>query len=170
MSNTNDIANKFNDYFANIGKTLSQAIPRVDTNFSTFLFKPLTNSFFLSATSLQEIQDIISSLRSGKACGPFSIPVPLLKILKFVISKPLEILYNYSFSSGCVPDAFKIARVIPVYKSGSRLLLTNYRPMSLLPIFNQILEKLIFSRLTKFLDEHNIIFSGQFGLSCKSFN
>ena len=104
MSNTNDIANEFNDYFANIGKTLSQAIPRVDTNFSTFLFKPLTNSLFLSATSLQEIQDFISSL--GKACGPFSIPVPLLKILKFVISKPVEILYNFSFSSGSVPDAF----------------------------------------------------------------
>ena len=66
-----------------------------------------------SPTSLQEIQDIISSLRSGKACGPFSIPVPLLKILKFVISKHLEILYNNSFSSGSFLDAFKIARVIP---------------------------------------------------------
>ena len=42
-------------------------------------------------------------------------------------------------------------------------MLTNYRPISLLPIFNQILEKLIFSRLTKFPDKHNIIFSGQFG-------
>ena len=42
-------------------------------------------------------------------------------------------------------------------------MLTNYRPIPLLPIFNQILEKLIFSRLTKFLDKHNIIFSGQFG-------
>ena len=42
-------------------------------------------------------------------------------------------------------------------------MLTNYRPISLLTIFNQILEKLIFSRLTKFPDKHNIIFSGQFG-------
>ena len=42
-------------------------------------------------------------------------------------------------------------------------MLTNYRPISLLPIFNQILEKLIFGILTKFLDKHNIIFSGQFG-------
>ena len=135
LSNTIDIANEFNDYFVNIGKTLSQAVPRVDIISSTFLFKPLTNSFFLSPTSLQEIQDIISILRSGKACGPFSIPVPLLKILKFVMSKPLEILYNFSFSSGSVPDAFKIARVIPVYKSGSPLLLTNYRAISLLANF-----------------------------------
>lgn len=106
---------------------MSQDIPRVDTNFSTFLFTPLTNSFFLSATSVQEIQDIISSLRQGKAiifCGPSSIPVPLLKILKFVISKTLEILYIFSFSSCPVPDSFKIAPVIPVYKSGSHLLLT----------------------------------------------
>ena len=116
---------------------------------------------FLSPTSIQE--DIISSLRSEKACGPFSLPVPLLKILKFVISKPLEILYKFSFSSGNLPGAFKIVRVIPVYKVGSSLSLTSYRPISLLSIFNQFLEKLMYNRLIKYLDQHNIIFSGQFG-------
>ena len=80
-----------------------------------------------------------------------------------MILKPLEVLYNFSFSSGTVPDAFKIACVIPVYKAKSCLSLTNYRPISLLSIFTQILEKLMYNRLIKYLDKHNIIFSWQFG-------
>ena len=80
-----------------------------------------------------------------------------------MILKHLEVLYNFSFSSGTVPDAFKIACVIPVYKAKSCLSLTNYRPISLLSIFTQILEKLMYNRLIKYVDKHNIIFSWQFG-------
>ena len=82
-------------------------------------------------------QDIILRVKSGKASGPFSISVSLLKSLNSIIAKPLEILYNLSFSSGTVPDSFKMARAIPVYKSGSSSSLSNYRPISLLSIFNQ---------------------------------
>ena len=106
---------------------------------------------------------LVLSLKSGKASGPFSIPVSLLKILSSIIAKPLEILYNLSFSSGTVPDSFKMARVIPVYKSGSSSSLSNYRPISLLSIFNQILKKLMYNRLYKYLEKYNIIYSGQFG-------
>ena len=74
---------------------------------------------------------------------------------------PQEILYNHSFSLGVVPDSFKIARVIPVYKTGSQLLLTNHRPISLLSVFNQILERLMYNRLINYLDKYSIIFSGQ---------
>ena len=147
MTKASDIANAFNHYFVNVIKSLSQAIPKVDASFSSFLFKPLPHSFFLSPTPVPEIQDIILSLKSGKASGPFSIPVSLLKSLNSIIAKPLEILINLSFSSGTVPDSFKMARVIPVYKSGSSSSLSNCRPISLLSNFNQILEKLVYNRL-----------------------
>ena len=55
LTNTNDIANEFNHYFANIGNTLSQAIPRADAVFTNFLFKPLSNNLFLSPISIWEI-------------------------------------------------------------------------------------------------------------------
>ena len=64
---------------------------------------------------------------------------------------------------GVVPDKFKLARVIPVYKTGSRTNLNNYRPISLLPIFNKILESIMLKRLTKFIDIHKIIYNKQFG-------
>ena len=86
-----------------------------------------------------------------------------LKSLNSIIAKPLEILYNLSFSSGTVPDSFKMARVIPVYKSDPSSSFSNSRPISLLSIFNQILEKLLYNRLYKYLEKYNIIYSGQFG-------
>ena len=61
------------------------------------------------------------------------------------------------------PSFLNFARVIPVYKVGSRLSVTSHRPISLLSIFDQILEKLMYIRLIRYLDKHNIIFSWQFG-------
>ena len=86
-----------------------------------------------------------------------------LKLLKSVISKPLEMLFNTSFSTGIVPSDFKLANIIPVYKKGSRTCLSNYRPISLLSIFNKVLERLMYDRLIKFLDNSNVLYNKQFG-------
>ena len=53
--------------------------------------------------------------------------------------------------------------VIPVHKKGSTLLVNNYRPISLLSVFNRLLEKLMFKRLSSFIERHNIIYDKQFG-------
>ncbi len=65
--------------------------------------------------------------------------------------------------AGIFPDILKIARVIPLYKSGDRNDITNYRPISLLPVLSKIFEKLIHSRLTSFLDKNNVLYRKQFG-------
>jgi len=57
----------------------------------------------------------------------------------------------------------KIARVIPLYKSGAHNVLTNYRPVSVLPAFSKILEKIMYKRLLAFLDRHKILSDTQFG-------
>jgi hypothetical protein len=63
----------------------------------------------------------------------------------------------------CLHDQFKLARVIPIYKKGSKLVVLNYRPISLLSVFNKILEKLMYKRLVIFLEKNQVIFQGQFG-------
>jgi retron-type reverse transcriptase len=70
-------------------------------------------------------------------------------------------------STGVVPDKFKVASVIPIYKKGSHIILTNYRPISLLSIFNQLLEKIIYKRLISFIEKHNILYKKQFGFRSK---
>lgn len=57
-----------------------------------------------------------------------------------------------------MPDDLKIARVVPIFKTGSRTSLSNYRPISLLSVFNKIFEKLMYNRLIQFL-EKNLVFS-----------
>ena len=93
----------------------------------------------------------------------YSIPVKLLKIIKTLVSYPFSYLFKLSFSLGVLPDMIKIARVIPVYKAGNRTIMSNYRPISLLSVFNKLLEKIMYKRLIKFLEKHNILNENQFG-------
>ena len=83
--------------------------------------------------------------------------------MKLEIVKPLVSIFNLSFSSGVFPSQLKTAKVCPVFKKGSHLLLSNYRPISLLSNINKLLEKLMHSRLYKFLSDFNCIYSLQFG-------
>ena len=94
---------------------------------------------------------------------PQSIPVHLLKLIADLIIEPLcEIIIN-SFSSGIFPDALKICKVVPIHKGESTQELNNYRPISLLSIFNKIIEKLMHKQLYNFLNTHDILFKNQFG-------
>lgn len=166
-TDTKSIADAFNEYFVNIGSDLDNAIPQSNVSFSEYLDPPQPNTFFLYPTNSLEIQNEIMSLSNNKSTGLFSIPVNILKLINLLISGPLEIIFNYSFSTGTIPDAFKIAKVIPIYKKGSRLTLGNYRPISLLSVFNKLLEKLVFKRLIDFLNKFDILYDYQFGFRPK---
>jgi hypothetical protein len=88
-------------------------------------------------------------------------------MLGTVISKPLETLFNVSFSMGIVPSNFKIAKVLPIYKNGSPTSTCNYRPISLLSVFNKLLEKLMSNRLLDFIQRKAILFDNHFGFRAK---
>ena len=68
-----------------------------------------------------------------------------------------------SFNTGTHPELLKIAKTIPVFKKGSRMTVSNYRPISLLSNLNKIFEKIIFNRVYNFLEEHEILYKYQFG-------
>ena len=72
-------------------------------------------------------------------------------------------MINTSIESGHVPGTMKLAKVIPIYKSKDKQMLNNYRPISLLPIFSKIIEKVIYQRLFNFLNTNNALFSSQYG-------
>ena len=107
-----------------------------------YLTTPICNSFYVYPITALEIEEQLSSLKHRKAAGPFSIPIKIIKILKSIISKPLEMLINFSICSGILPNNSKLAKVIPVFKNGSQNILNHYRPISLVSISNKILEKL----------------------------
>ncbi len=66
------------------------------------------------------------------------------------ISKRLTYICNLSFQTSKFPNKMKIAKVIPLYKTGNKHHFTNYRPLSLLPQFSKILEKLFKKKTGQF--------------------
>ena len=80
-----------------------------------------------------------------------------------LIESPLLHIFSLSIKQGIVPDKFKIAKVVPIFKSGPDDDLNNYRPISLISNFAKILEKIVNLRLIKFLDSNKIISNQQFG-------
>ena len=92
ITDPTSIANAFNNYFANIGSDLTSAIPSVDNPAYEWMPPPPRDSFFLSPIAPAKIETEISNLKIGKAVGPSSIPVSILKILKGAMSEPLQII------------------------------------------------------------------------------
>ena len=102
-----------------------------------------------------------------KSIGPHSIPIQFLKIVADIVAIPLCRIINLSFTQGIFPDMLKIAKVIALFKAGSTEEVNNYRPISLLPIFDKIIEKLMHRQLYTFLEVHDILFKNQFGFRKK---
>ena len=75
----------------------------------------------------------------------------------YLIIAPLTLIMNLSLSSGLVPEQMKVARVIPLFKSGTLSLFTNYRPVLVLPAFSKFLERIVYKHLDSFLNKYKIL-------------
>ena len=76
---------------------------------------------------------------------------------------PLFHIFNQSFVTGKVPSKLKIAKMVPIFKAGSKKIFDNYRPISILPPISKILEKIVYKRLVNFLDRNDILYEHQYG-------
>ena len=88
------------------------------------------------------------------ASGLDDVSPNVVKAIVNYIVKPLTRIFNLSFLSGIIPSALKIVRVTPVYKTNSKENFANYRPISVLPFFSKILEKLMYKRAITFLNKN----------------
>ena len=119
-------------------------LPKKKRHFSDYLRgvnKPL-GSFVCSLTTDKEVSDLIDSLDYKKAKDIYNFPIRIIK----EISSPLVEIINSSFSEGIFPDKLKLAKVIPLHKGGDQSIPKNFRPISILPIFDKIIEKLMHKR------------------------
>ena len=163
-----NIVNSFNSFFVNAGPELAGEIPDLGFDQCNSNIKRNPHSIFLSATNEQEVINIVLKCKSKLSTDCHDIDMTIVKKVINNIAKPLTHICNLSYQSGRFPNKMKIAKVIPLYKNESKHSYTNYRPISLLPQFSKVLEKLINSRLENFLDKHQIINHGQYGFRTKT--
>ena len=145
------IANHFNLHFAEVGTKLVNNLPPTSHNFKEYLPLPSSNSLYFNPTSPLEIKRIITDLKSKNCSGIDGIPSKVLKCTPDNILWAVAHIFNLSLSNGEFIDAFKVAKVVPVFKKDSTYDVSNYRPISLLPVFSKILEKLVHKRFVSFL-------------------
>ena len=163
------IVDEFNSYFSNIATKLkSQNIQKPKCHFNTYLRSPCDKSIFFHPTDESEIISIIQQLNSTKSTDLDGISQYIIKQVLHFIAKPLVHICNLSFWSGKVPKNFKVGKLIPIFKKGDPHMFTNYRPITLLPCFSKILEKLVYKRLLKHLDNNNLLCDSQYGFRNKS--
>ena len=155
------IVRRFNEYFVGIAQNLNANKPSTDfSDYSIFMKNRNEASMFFEEIESSEIDSIITNLNPNKSSD---MSPRVLKIFRNMLSPTFATLFNNCMYAGVFPDVLKIARVIPLYKSGDKNEISNYRPISLLPVFSKIFEKLIHSRVEKFLDKHKVIYNKQFG-------
>lgn len=114
-------------------------------------------------TDEREVEATLRFLKDDCAVGWDNIPAKVLKYSSKVLVPLITHICNLSFQTGVFPERFKIANIHPIHKGGDRDSVNNYRPISVLPALSKILEKLINSRLVKFLNKYNILSEHQYG-------
>ena len=121
VSSPTKIAYIFNDYFSTIAEKTKAKFRFSNKSFDEFLQHPNENSFFLRQTSSDELTNLILPLNERKSVCPNGLPTKILKLLKNDISLQLTNVFNLSLSTGVFSSGLKIANVIPIHKTESKL-------------------------------------------------
>ena len=159
-----DIANQFNNFFANIGRNLSDKINRKSNkHVSTFLKQEVLSTFDFQCVDCTDVNKTIQNVAVKNSCGIDAISTKLIKMIGDDIARPLTLIINQSLSTGVSPDKLKLAKVIPLYKKDDPHLVDNFRPISLLPAICKIYGKIVFNQVYAYFDRNKLLYTSQYG-------
>ena len=168
-SNPEKIANEFGKFYSTLGNNLALQIscgPQSAEHYIDKIPRNL-NSLVMRSITMQEIKNTINSLPNKTSSGHDGISNILLKSIGSNLVFPLHVIFNMSIAEGIFPKQMKMAEIIPLYKGKDIDLVINYRSFSLLITISKLLEKMVYSRVYKFLEWHNILYNSQFGFHNK---
>ena len=120
------------------------------------------HNLYINEVTSNELIITIKSLKDSSP-GWDDIHAKVVKQTYQFYLKLLLHLCNFSLTKAFFPKELKIAKILPLFKSGDNKLICNFRPVFVLPPFSKIFEKIMYSRVMSFLTKHNIFFNGQFG-------
>ena len=120
ITDSNDIAETFNNYFANIGVKMAASIQPIqsESDFKVPTNSKINNSIFFSPSTPLEVELLIDELKLNKSKRQLDVHTKFIKFSKNVISKHLSDLFNICVEKGKFPHYRKTAEVIPIFKKG----------------------------------------------------
>ena len=156
------IVTEFNRFFADVAPMLAKQIPESKNVFESYLVIIVSSTMKHKSVSINELRDASFALKLNKSPGYDEISFNLVKKCFSKLCKPLKYVFNLSIETRVFPDKLKITCVSPVYKAGDIGAVTNYRPISFLPCFSKILERIMYNCLLSYVSQEKILYSKQF--------
>ena len=158
------IAEEFNSFFTDIGKTISESVrPTTVDPIELMPEYPNLENLVLTEVGPNMLCEIIKTFESKSSCDLDGISIKLLKQVITEISVPLAHIFTLSIANGTFPAKLKTSRTVPIFKAGSPLLCDNYRPISLLSTLSKLLEKIVCRQLVAHLEVNDLIYEHQYG-------
>lgn len=158
------MANSFNNYFVNVGNNLAKQLPpAAGAPVVDDAAHRARHVFRLEPVSQGQVAQCVTEMRGNSAPGVDEFSAAVLKSHIRHILQPLTHIINLSLTTGIFPDIFKVAKVIPLFKSGKKSDFSNYRPISLVSVLAKVLEKCVKKQLQFFLENNKIISDCQYG-------
>ena len=137
-------------------------LPKADRHFSTYIRRKKSTFRFAQVNEI-EVYLLLESIDTKKSFGYDNVHPLLLSSAALEIFRPLTHIINLSLKHGIFPDNLKIAKVIPIFKQGSRSSCNNYRPISVLSALRKIFERCILNQLSFYLTYEDILVPNQYG-------
>lgn len=163
ITSNEQMANHFNNHFTSLANTAKSYIPTCSSSFRDYLPNPTKRSFFMAPITNEYMLKYILSISPKTSRDINDISMKILHLVANSICVPLAHIFNLSSLQGIFPDNFKISKTLPIFKSGNKHDMGNYRGISLINSFSKIFEKIVSTRLTIFLEENNFFYPDQFG-------
>lgn len=161
--NDKEVANALNNqYVGSFSHPMEDKIvkdPQSFFNDPTIVMPFIDNVVFTT----KDVEESLSSFKSGAAPGPDGIPTDLLKNCASELSIPLSIIFRMTLDEGNIPEGLKLAKITPVHKGGDKKLCKNYRPVALTSHIAKSFEKIIKKYLVSFLENNNLFNPNQHG-------
>ena len=166
IEDSDAIANEFNKYFVTVASTLKDNEISEDyeplKNFCESKI-PADESFKIPDLTQDKVEKYLKNLDVSKATGSDNISARLLKLSAPHITESITHICNESIKNSLFPQEWKEGKVSPLFKSGAKDDLNNYRPISVLPILSKLLEKHVHDSLMEYLNSFGLLHSTQSG-------
>jgi hypothetical protein len=159
------IANEFNNFFSTIGSKISESVLPTDRPPDSYIPNRPENSPELNFDFISpcHVLAIIKSLSNKNSLDLDGLSLKFIKFIAHDICGPLAHIFNLSLTQGIFPEKLKTSRIVPIFKSGEKNLCDNYRPISLVSSLSKILEKIVATKLTNYLQINNLLYEHQYG-------